>query len=182
MKRYILCITGASGAPIALTLLKNLSGERYLIFSKEGERILEHECNLRAEDLLDERTKIYSNEDMWSPVASGSTLWDACIIIPCSMNTLSKVSQGICDNLITRVASIALKERRKLILVPRETPLSAIHLKNMYDLTLAGALILPAVMTFYSRPKQIQDMIDTLVARILDHLGERHALSSRWGE
>jgi len=182
MKRYVVCITGASGASIAVTLLKHLPGERHLIVSRDGEKILRHECDLVPKDLLDKRTILHRNDDMEASVASGSFLWDACIVVPCSMTTLARISTGLSDNLISRVASIALKERRRLIIVPRETPLSDIHLRNMLEVSRAGAVVLPAMMTFYTKPGSIRDMVDFIAGRILDLLGEPHGLFSRWGE
>lgn len=182
VKRYIVCITGASGARIAVTLLKNLPGERHLVVSREGERLLLQECGLKVRDILDKRTKLHSNDDMCASIASGSCLWDACIVVPCSMTTLARISSGSGDTLISRVASIALKERRRLIIVPRETPLSDIHLRNMFEVSRSGAIVLPAMMTFYTNPKSVQDMVHAIVGRILDLLGEPHELYSRWGE
>jgi 4-hydroxy-3-polyprenylbenzoate decarboxylase len=182
MKRYVICITGASGAQIAVTLLGHLDGERHLVISKEGEKLLRHECGLGPKDLMDKRTKLYSNDDMGAAIASGSCLWDACVVVPCSMTTLARVSTGLSDTLISRVASIALKERRRLILVPREAPLSDIHLTNMLEASRAGAIVLPAMMTFYTKPGSIQDMVDVIVGRILDLLGVPHKMFLRWGE
>jgi 4-hydroxy-3-polyprenylbenzoate decarboxylase len=126
--------------------------------------------------------RVFGREDWFAPVASGSNPPDAMVICPCTVGTLAAVAAGLSDNLIERAADVTLKEGRKLILVPRETPFSALHLENMLRLSRAGAVILPANPGFYHKPKRVEDLVDFVVARILDHLGVKHDLMARWGE
>jgi 4-hydroxy-3-polyprenylbenzoate decarboxylase len=126
--------------------------------------------------------RVFGRDDWFAPMASGSNPGDAMVICPCTMGTLAAVSTGLSDDLITRAADVMLKEGRPLILVPRETPLSAIHLENMLRLSRAGATILPPNPGFYYHPKSVQDLVDFVVARILDHLGVDHTLVERWGQ
>jgi 4-hydroxy-3-polyprenylbenzoate decarboxylase len=144
---------------------------------REAQRVLGERFGARAAQLL-----VFGREDWMAPVASGSNPGDAMAICPCSMGTLGAIAAGLADNLIERAADVMLKERRPLVLVPRETPLSAIHLENMTRLAHAGAVILPPSPGFYTRPQSVDDIVDFVVARILDHLGVPHALIRRWGE
>jgi 4-hydroxy-3-polyprenylbenzoate decarboxylase len=185
-------ITGASGAPYAVRLLQQLAGAHRpisLIVSKFGMRLLETEVGISSIDALriavgkdawDSCVESYSNDDRGAPPASGSALSSGMIVCPCSMGTLSAISVGASRSLIERAADVTLKERRKLVLVPRETPLSAIHLSNMLRLTRAGAVIMPAAPGFYHRPKEIGHLIDFMVARMLDQLGVEQELVKRW--
>ena len=185
-------ITGASGAPYGVRLLQQLvSASRpvSLIISAHGFRLLETEVHIKSlEDLRsavghdgwDDFVTTYTDADRGAPPASGSAVSAGMVICPCSMGTLSAISVGASRSLIERAADVALKERRKLILVPRETPLSAIHLENMLRLTHAGAVVLPAAPAFYHRPEQISDLVDFVVARVLDQLGVGHSLGRRW--
>jgi len=185
-------ITGASGAPYAVRLLEQLlaSGRKVsLIVSSYGQRLLATESEIGSLDVLRDRVggkawdklvTSYSNDDRGAAPASGSGVTAGMVVCPCSMGTLSAISVGASRSLIERAADVTLKERRKLILVPRETPLSAIHLGNMLRLARAGAVILPASPGFYHRPKKLEDVIDFVVARILDHLEVEHALVRRW--
>jgi len=185
-------ITGASGAPYAVRLLQQLAVAHRpvsLIVSKYGLRLLETESGIASIDELrktvgndawDSCVETFSNEDRGAPPASGSALTAGMIVCPCSMGTLSAISVGASRSLIERAADVTLKERRKLILVPRETPLSAIHLGNMLRLTRAGAVVMPASPGFYHRPQQVSDMVDFVVARILDQLGVEQTLVKRW--
>jgi 4-hydroxy-3-polyprenylbenzoate decarboxylase len=185
-------ITGASGAPYAVRLLQQLAGAHRpisLIVSKFGMRLLETEVGISSIDALriavgkdawDSCVESYSNDDRGAPPASGSALSSGMIVCPCSMGTLSGISVGASRSLIERAADVTLKERRKLVLVPRETPLSAIHLSNMLRLTRAGAVIMPAAPGFYHRPKEIGHLIDFMVARMLDQLGVEQKLVKRW--
>jgi len=125
--------------------------------------------------------RAYGREDWYAPVASGSNPSEAMVICPCSMGTLASVAAGLSENLIERAADVMLKEKRKLVIVPRETPFSGVHLENMLRLAHAGAVILPANPGFYHRPQKIEALIDFIVARILDHLAVPHALMARWG-
>ena len=185
-------ITGASGAPYAVRLLQQLTAAHRpvsLIVSKYGMRLLEAEVGIESMDALraaigtdawDSCVETYANEDRGAPPASGSSLTAGMIVCPCSMGTLSAISVGASRSLIERAADVTLKERRKLILVPRETPLSAIHLANMLRLTRAGAVVMPAAPGFYHRPKQISELVDFVVARMLDQLGVEQKIVKRW--
>jgi flavin prenyltransferase len=185
-------ITGASGAPYAVRLLQQLVGAHRpvsLIVSKYGMRLLGAEMGIESVDALrdavgkeawDSCVETYGNDDRGAPPASGSSLSAGMIVCPCSMGTLSAIAVGSSRSLIERAADVTLKERRKLILVPRETPLSAIHLGNMLRLTRAGAVVMPAAPGFYHKPKQILDLVDFMVARMLDQLGVEQSLVERW--
>ncbi len=173
-------ITGASGVVYGVRLLRALPHKKTVVCSDEALQLLELEegvDKLYVESLADEH---YDNSDLFSPLASGSIQFDALVIAPCSMSTMSKIACGIADNLITRVASVALKEHRKLIIVFRETPLSSIHLANLERLALAGATIMPASPAFYPEPKKVSDMVDFVVGRVLDQLDVKHSLYKRW--
>jgi 4-hydroxy-3-polyprenylbenzoate decarboxylase len=194
-----LAFTGASGMPFGLRLLDCLVAAHcrvYLLYSPAAQIVAKQECDLvlpaqprEATRLFRERTgagegqlTVYGREDWMAPVASGSNPADAMAVCPCSMGTLGAIANGLADNLIERAADVMLKERRPLVLVPRETPLSAIHLGNMLKLAQAGASILPPVPGFYTRPQTVADVVDFVVARVLDQLGVPHALLPRWGE
>lgn len=178
--RYIVAITGCSGIRYGIRLLEELEGEKELIISEMGERVLEEETDLTREDLDPLVDNVYDNDDMFAPPASGTHRVDGMIICPCSQSTMAKLASGISDNLITRAASVALKEGRKLVLVPRETPLSVIMLENELRLARAGAIVLPASPALYQGPKDIDDMIDFVVGKVLDQLGQEHELFRRW--
>lgn len=187
-----LAVTGASGAPYAVRLLQQLvRAERrvWLIVSVQGWRLLEAEAGVGSSDELRQRVGAggwsrfvtsFDDGDFAAPPASGSSPSAGMVICPCSMGVLSAVSQGATHSLVERAADVALKERRKLILVPRETPLSAIHLENMLRVTRAGAVVLPAAPGFYGEPTDIDDLVDFIVARILDHLDVEHDLARPW--
>lgn len=188
----VVAITGASGAPYAVRLLEALTDARrpvQLIVSSHGVRLLDTEMGIDSLDALrtrvgveawDRSITVFDDTDRGATPASGSALNDGMVICPCSMGTLSAISVGASRSLVERAADVALKERRKLILVPRETPLSAVHLENMLRLTRAGAIVMPAAPGFYHRPKSIDDLVNFVVARVLDHLGVRHSLVARW--
>ncbi len=189
----VVAITGASGAPYAVRLLEQLlAAERevWLIVSSHGLRLLRTEMEIDSVDALRNRVgvdawrrlvKVYDDADRGAAPASGSARNAGMVICPCSMGTLSAISVGASRSLVERSADVMLKERRKLVLVPRETPLSAIHLQNMLRLSRAGAVILPAAPGFYNKPQSVQELVDFIVARVLDQLGVEHALSRRWG-
>jgi 4-hydroxy-3-polyprenylbenzoate decarboxylase len=194
-----LALTGASGMPYGIRLLECLLGAGVrvqLLYSQAAQIVARQEMDLelpsRAADLrerwreryaaLPGSLEVYGREEWFAPVASGSNPPDAMVICPCSMGTLAAIAQGLADKLIERAADVVLKEGRKLVLVPRETPLSAIHLENMLRLTRAGAVILPPNPGFYHRPQQVGDIVDFVVARILDQLRVPHTLLQRWGE
>ena len=191
--------TGASGLPYGLRLLECLlqSGQRvHLVYSKAAQIVAKQEMDFTlpnrpqdAEKMLVKRLGKFSGElhvfgrdDWYAPMASGSNPGDAMVICPCTMGTLAAVAAGLSDDLITRAADVMLKEKRPLILVPRESPFSAIHLENMLKLAHAGAVILPPNPGFYYHPQSVQELVDFVVARILDHLGVEHTLVKRWGE
>lgn len=184
-----LALTGASGAPYAVRLLEVLNDLGIpvrLIISSTGWRLLQEESGIDGEGALRERTgdwsrvSVYDDADRGGTPASGSAPSRGMVVCPCSMGTLASIAQGISRSLIERAADVCLKERRPLILVPRETPYSAIHLENMLRLTRAGALVLPASPGFYHRPREIGELVDFVVARILDQLGIGHQLGPRW--
>ena len=184
-------ITGASGAPYAVRLLQALNAARVpvrLIVSAYGWRLLAEESGIDDQDALRAATgdwsvvEVYDATNRGATPASGSSPSRGMVICPCSMGTLGSIAAGASRNLVERAADVALKERRPLILVPRETPLSLIHLENMTRLTRAGAVILPASPGFYHHPSGIGDLLDFVVARILDHLGVENGLAPRWEE
>lgn len=189
----IVAITGASGAPYAVRLLQQLvaTGTRVsLVVSSHGLRLLDTECDVGSVAQLRDRVgavgwdrivKVFDDGDRGAAPASGSALSAGMVICPCSMGTLSAIAVGASRSLIERAADVTLKERRKLVLVPRETPLSAIHLENMLRLTHAGAVILPAAPGFYHRPENISDLVDFVVARVLDQFGVASGIARRWG-
>jgi flavin prenyltransferase len=184
-RRIVIGISGASGAPYARRLLEVLTSAPLaeqvslaLVLSATAEQVWKHEC---AGKLGDFGVKTYGGRDYNAPFASGSSAPDAMVIIPASMSTVARIAHGISDNLLTRAADVVLKERRRLIVVPRETPYSEIHLKNMLELTRLGALIMPASPSFYGQPETITQLLDTVIGRLLDHLGLAHGLVRRWG-
>jgi 4-hydroxy-3-polyprenylbenzoate decarboxylase len=189
----VVAITGASGAPYAVRLLDALvrAEQRvWLMISSHGWRLLQMESGVgslaelqeKAGDLAwDDFVTLYDSEDRGAAPASGSARTRGMIICPCSMGTLAAVAAGTSRSLVERAADVTLKERRPLILVVRETPLSAIHLENMLRLTRAGAVVLPAAPGFYNSPRGIPDLVDFVVARVLDHVGVEHSLWRRWG-
>ena len=193
-----LALTGASGMAYGLRLLECLlaaGANVYLLYSQAAHIVAKQELDLslpaRAPDAERQFTsrygakpgqlRVFGKEDWFAPVASGSNPADAMVICPCSMGTLAAVAAGLADNLIERAADVMLKEGRKLVLVPRETPLSVIHLENMLRLARAGAVMLPANPGFYHQPQSVDEVIDFVVARILDQLGVKHELMARWG-
>lgn len=191
----IFALTGASGAPYAVRLLQQLVATRTrvsLIVSRHGWRLLDTESDisdlaaLRAAvggdaQAWDASVTVFDDDDRGAAPASGSALSAGMVICPCSMGTLSAVAMGSSRSLIERAADVALKERRKLVLVTRETPLSTIHLGNMLRVARAGAVVLPAAPGFYHRPEAVTDLVDFVVARVLDQLGIEHRLGKRWG-
>lgn len=182
-------ITGASGAPYAVRLLRALNDSGTpvrLIVSGYGLRLLKEESGidgvegLRAATGDWSRVEFYDALDRGATPASGSAPSAGMVVCPCSMGTVASIAAGTSRNLVERAADVALKERRPLILVPRETPLSLIHLENLTRLTRAGATIMPAAPGFYHRPRSIDDLVDFVAARILDHLGVEHGIGARW--
>jgi 4-hydroxy-3-polyprenylbenzoate decarboxylase len=200
--RIFLGITGASGAPYAARALEALTGagcEVGLCVSRAGAHVLSHELLDRgpgppadpgavveevvaAHALAPGRVEVLGLQEMTSRFASGSARSGGALIAPCSGSTLGAIASGVGANLVHRCADVMLKERRPLVLVPRETPVSAIHLENMLTLTRAGAVVMPAAPGFYNRPARIEDLVDFVVGKALDHLGVEHDLLKRWGE
>jgi flavin prenyltransferase len=200
-KTICLALTGASGMPYGLRLLECLlaAGCRVqVLYSQAAQVVTRQEMDFelpsrpaeakaalltRLPATVDpEKLAVFGREEWFAPVASGSNPPDAMVVCPCSMGTLAAIAQGLADKLIERAADVVLKEGRKLILVPRETPLSAIHLENMLRLARAGAVILPPSPGFYHHPQSVDDIVDFVVARILDQLAVPHTLMQRWGE
>ena len=189
----VLAITGASGAPYAVRLLQQLvvlQVPTWLIVSSHGFRLLATESDipdmatLRAHvgaEAFDACVTVFDDNDRGAAPASGSARWRGMVVCPCSMGTVSAIAHGTSRSLVERAADVALKERRTLILVPRETPLSLIHLENLTQVTRAGATVIPAAPGFYHKPASIDDLVDFIVARILDHLDVEHTLGKRWG-
>ena len=189
----VLAITGASGAPYAVRLLQQLvllQVPTWLIVSSHGFRLLATESDipdvqtLRAHvgaEAFDACVTVFDDNDRGAAPASGSARSSGMVVCPCSMGTVSAIAHGTSRSLVERAADVALKERRKLILVPRETPLSLIHLENLTQVTRAGATVIPAAPGFYHKPASIDDLVDFIVARILDHLDVEHTLGKRWG-
>ena len=194
-----LAFTGASGMPYGIRLLEMLlqQGQQvYLLYSKVAQVVAQQEMNLalpssakeaeaffnRRYQAPDGQLRVFGREEWFAPVASGSNPADAMVICPCTMGTLAAVAAGMSQNLIERAADVMLKENRPLIIVPREMPFSVIHLENMLKLARSGVVILPANPGFYHHPQMVQDLVDFVVARILDHLGVEHDLMARWGE
>ena len=182
-------ITGASGAPYAVRVLRALNDAGTpvrLIVSTYGWRLLAEETGIDGLAALQAATGDWSRVDLYDALdrgatpASGSSPSAGMVICPCSMGTLASIAAGTSRNLVERAADVALKERRPLILVPRETPLSLVHLENMLRLTRAGAVVMPAAPGFYHRPQSIADLVDFIAARVLDHLGIEHAVGRRW--
>ena len=199
VRTITLAITGASGAQYGLRLLQCLLAENcrvYLMISDAARVVIATETELQLPDDIEMTTlvlaekfgaregqlRVFGRNDWMAPVASGSAAPSSFVICPCSMGTLAAIAHGASNNLIERAADVALKERRQLILVPRETPYSEIHLENMLRLTRMGAIVLPASPGFYRNPRDVGDLIDFVVARILDQLGIAQTLLPRWGQ
>ncbi len=181
----ILAVTGASGAPYAKLLMREIdrlrdqTGKVAVVFSKNAGRVWEHELGEKPD--VPASFQVYERNDFFSPLASGSSDFETMIICPCSMGTAGRIASGTSDDLILRAADVMLKEKRKLIVVPRETPLNQIHLRNLKKLAKAGATIIPAIPSFYSRPAGMEELLLTVIDRILVHAGlERERF--RWGE
>lgn len=179
-RRVLVAVTGGSGAPYATRLLEVLPDPPDLILSDAGRKVVELETGRPATELEARARRVYSNTDLAAGPASGSHPFDALVVIPCSTTTLSKIAQGIADNLVTRAAAVCLKEGRKLILVPRETPLSAVYLENMAKLASLGVVILIAAPPWYIAPRTLDDFRDFMAGKVLDHLGIENDLFPRW--
>jgi 4-hydroxy-3-polyprenylbenzoate decarboxylase len=197
MSTYTVAISGASGAPYALRVLQTLikGGHTiYLSISGDGLSILNDETGLKLKgseadiqlalekhfEAKAGQITYYDENHMYATIASGSVRVDAMVVIPCSMKTLAAIANGFASNLIERAADVMIKEKRKLIIVPRETPLSAIHLRNMLTLADLGCHIIPAMPAFYHHPQKVSDMVDFIASRVLDSMGVENDLSPRW--
>lgn len=181
--RLIIAITGASGVIYSKHLLAELQNrkiETHLVISQAAKKIIKFEFGLSEKKIEGLASQVHEIDDWSSPIVSGSFKTDGMIIIPCSMKTLAGIANGFSTNVILRAADVTLKERRKLILVPRETPLNSIHLKNMLELSNQGGYIVPAMPAFYHKPKKIEDLINFIVGRVLDLLDMEHSLYQRW--
>ena len=196
-KRYIVGITGASGALYARRILEAMiapaagNPEVFLVVSTYGRRLLHDELGIEAGGALDVAALVGRGDhgitllpykDVGAPIASGSYRTDGMVVVPCSNNKLAELAHGLGDNLISRAANVCLKERRKLVVVHREMPLGLVEIKNMLELTQAGAVICPANPGFYHLPASVEEVVDTVAARVLDLLGVEHEVGKRWGE
>jgi 4-hydroxy-3-polyprenylbenzoate decarboxylase len=185
-RKIVVGVTGASGAPYARRILALLADrardhrdvEVGCVLSPTARTVWQLECGGTPEDL---GITVYPPSDFGAPFASGSAGWHAMVVVPCSMSAAGRIAHGTGESLLTRAADVMLKERRTLIVVPRETPMSVIHLENLVLLARAGALVLPACPSFYGQPRTLGEALDTVVARVLDHLGVEHDLVRRWG-
>ncbi len=196
IRHFVVAITGASGSVYGLKLVSELlrAGERVnLILTSTGRQVLYHETGLDwSAEIKEQRHQVQEHfasiavdclaiDDFWAGAASGSAAANAMIVIPCSMGTVGRIAAGLSGNLLERAADVMLKERRQLILVPRETPFSTIHLENLLRLSRAGAVVLPAMPGFYHGPETIDDLVDFVVGKVLDQLSVQHSLFERWG-
>lgn len=181
--RLVVGITGGSGAVYAVSVLNSLQKlgvETHLVVSKQGEFVMQHECGLTLEDLKDMSSYYYDEQDFAAAISSGSFVTDGMVVVPCSMNTLASIASGITNNLVVRACDVILKERRKLVIVPRETPLSSIHLENMLKLSQMGVTIFPPVPSFYNMPHSVEDIVINTTGRILDQLDIDNQFAKRW--
>lgn len=169
--RIIMGMTGASGAAFGVRFLRDCPGEKFLVMSRWARSVLHQETGLTLEELAPYVRKVFSNEDMNAPFASGSNPFDAFVILPCSVATLGRIAGGIGDSLITRTAEVALKERRRLVLCVRETPLSSIALENALKLSREGAVIMPVSPPFYSHPQNLEDLYAGFASKVMNLLG-----------
>ena len=184
-KRIIVGVSGASGAPIAVELLRALQQtglESHLVVTSGGWRTIAEETGMTAEQVRALADVVHDVDDIGAPPASGSWRSLGMVVVPCSMKTLAGIHSGYSDNLLLRAADVTLKERRRLVLVPRECPMSTIHLRNQYELSLMGAVILPPVLSYYNHPQNLEDAARHLVGKILDQFGVAYDGFRRWGE
>ena len=183
-RRLVVGIAGASGVIYGVRLLEHLRGtgvETHLILSEAGRRNIEIETTYHADDVADMATRVYDNRDVGAALASGSFLTDGMVVAPCTIKTLSGIANSFTTNLLIRAADVTLKEKRKLVLVVRETPLHKGHLRLMTMAADLGAHILPPVPSFYHGPKTIEDILDQTIGKVFDHMGIEHHLFKRWG-
>ena len=169
--RTVVAMTGASGAVFGLELLARLPGERFAVLSRWGQHVLREETGLGREDVAARSTRLFTDTDLSAPLASGSNVWDAMVILPCSTSTVGRIASGIADSLITRAAAVTLKEGRRLVLCPRETPLAAVTLRQLAELARDGVIVMPVSPGWYDRPATLDDLIAGFVDRVLQVLG-----------
>lgn len=190
MKKIVVGITGASGSIYAKRLIDELLERKiyvHIICTDNGKKVMKYETDIDLDQWALELQKQYNNfrlediDNLFAGVASGSYKFDAAVILPCSMGTLAEISNGIAKNLLCRVADVALKEKRPLVIVPRETPFNAIHLENMLKLSRLGVTILPAMPGFYHKPQTLEDVVDFVIGKVLDCLSIENNLFSKWG-
>lgn len=180
--KVILGITGASGSILAQRFLETANAEIHLVISSNSDQVIQYETGHDSSSFRKMASFSYEDKDVAARISSGSFIFNAMVVMPCSMNTLAKIAAGISDSLITRAAAVALKERRRLILVPREMPLSEIALDNMIRITRAGGIIAAAMPAFYTKPRSVEDMVDFMVGRVMDLCGMDNTLVKRWKE
>ena len=179
--RFVVGVTGGSGTILALRLLENLKKyETHLVISESAKKVMAEETGFPPERMLSLATYAYDDKDIAAKISSGSFIFNALVVMPCSISTLGKIASGISDTLTTRACAVALKERRRMVLVPREMPYSTIVLENMHKLSLAGAIIAPASPGYYTKPKTVDDMVNFVVSRVLDLMGVENSLIKRW--
>jgi flavin prenyltransferase len=184
-QRLIVGLSGASGVVLGIRLLEALKGlrcESHLVMSKAAEMTIGYETALKPKQVAAKADYVYAIGDIAAPIASGTFKTEGMIVAPCSVRTMSEIATGVTTTLLTRAADVTLKERRKLIVMVRETPLHLGHLRSMAQLTEMGAIVMPPVPAFYAEPHTLSDMVDQLVARALDLLGYDWPLARRWGE
>ena len=183
-RRLVIAITGATGAVYGVRLLRHLQGhagvETHLVISDAANLTLHEEVGMQRREVEALASVVYRNRDVGAAIASGSFQSDGMIIAPCSMKTLAAVALGLSDNLIARAADVVLKERRRLVLMVRETPFNLAHLRNMTSVTEMGGIVFPPLPSFYQHPASIEEMVDHSIARVLDLVGVEHALAPRW--
>ena len=187
MKKIVVGITGASGSIYAKRLIEELASKGYLVHviaTDKGKQVFKYELSLDLKQWIRElnqpTVKLEDNQNLFAGVASGSHGFDAVIVMPCSMGTLAEISHGLSRNLLCRAADVALKEGRKLIIVPRETPFNTIHLENMCHLSKVGATIIPAMPGFYHHPQTLEDLVNFVVGKVLSYLNINHNLFKKW--
>jgi len=181
--RIVVAITGASGSIYAIKLLEELKRRKheiFLIVTKNAKKIMKYEMNYDEKNLAKFSKEIYGEDSMDSKLASGSFMYDAMVIAPCSLKSMAAIANGLALNLVARVAICCLKEGRKLIVVPRETPLDLMSLENMVKLRRAGVVVLPAMPAFYHKPKSIDDLVNYIVGKIMEQIGIEHDLYEKW--
>jgi len=169
--RTVVAITGASGAVFGMELLARLPGERFAVLSRWGQHVLREETGLGRDDVAARSTRLFTDTDLSAPLASGSNAWDAMVVLPCSTSTVGRIASGIADSLITRAAAVTLKEGRRLVLCPRETPLAAVSLRQLAELARDGVIVMPVSPGWYHRPTTLDDLIAGFVDRVLQVLG-----------